>query len=102
MKDQMRNLLDDVSKRAIFTPPAEVFAADGHFYRARTCLFFFPVQVECRLPWPFSVVLPPRPMDKYNCVLGLILKIDYTVHALEESHTLYRYLAPLLRRGLVV
>lgn len=41
-------------------------------------------------------------MDKYNCVLGLILKIDFTVHALEESHTLHRYLPLLLRGGLAV
>lgn len=49
------------------------------------------LQLECRLPWPISVALPPRSLDKYSRVLGLLLKLEFTTHFLEEAHVLHRY-----------
>ncbi|CAN0524912.1 unnamed protein product, partial [Laminaria digitata] len=40
-------------------------------------------KLECRLPWPLSVALPPRSMEKYSRVLGLLLKLEYATHVLD-------------------
>ncbi|CAM9190719.1 unnamed protein product [Ectocarpus sp. 6 AP-2014] len=54
--------------------------------RAFSCL-----QLECRLPWPISVALPPRSMDKYSRTLGLLLKLEFTNHVLEEAHVFHSH-----------
>lgn len=53
------------------------------------------LQLECRLPWPVSVALPPRSLDKYSRVLGLLLKLEFTTHILEEAHALHRYVCTI-------
>eukprot|EP00752_Nemacystus_decipiens_P005155 g4678.t1 len=52
---------------------------------------FSCLQLECRLPWPISVALPPRSLDKYSRVLGLLLKLEFTTHVLEEAHVLHSH-----------
>lgn len=55
-------------------------------------------QIECRLPWPHSVALPPRCMDKYSRVQGLLMRLEFTVHVLEDSHAVYRCKTLPIRR----
>ncbi|CAM9700389.1 unnamed protein product [Ectocarpus sp. 4 AP-2014] len=52
---------------------------------------FSCLQLECRLPWPISVALPPRSMDKYSRTLGLLLKLEFTNHVLEEAHVFHSH-----------
>ena len=48
-------------------------------------------QVECTLPWPYTVALPPRSLEKYGRVLTFTLKIDYASHVLERAHLSNRF-----------
>ncbi|CAN0207700.1 unnamed protein product, partial [Scytosiphon promiscuus] len=75
---------------------AAVAAAAAAFPLARDgrCVdlqVFSCLQLECRLPWPISVALPPRSMDKYSRALGLLLKLEFTTHVLEEAHVLHSH-----------
>eukprot|EP00903_Cladosiphon_okamuranus_P015208 g14056.t1 len=75
---------------------AEAKAAAGAFPLASDgrCVdlqLFSCLQLECRLPWPISVALPPRSLDKYSRVLGLLLKLEFTTHILEEAHVLHSH-----------
>lgn len=76
-----QTLLTTAAVLRLFSSAPTTTLTDGN--RARK-------QLECRLPWPISVALPPRSMDKYSRTLGLLLKLEFTNHVLEEAHVLHR------------